>query len=135
MHAPSEDVVEAALLALEARLVLLFGDHGVYHNAEGDEERVLREEQNDEQAADVSMGELVDAQVENDDRLEAEQGLGLAPALANVGPGVEVKPANHEESHHAALQNDPTLLDAIADRVIVSFFVEIVRGDVVRVQF
>ena len=135
MHAPSEDVVEAALLALEARLVLLLGDHGVDHDAERDEERVLREEQNNEQATDVSMGELVDAQVENDDRLEAEQGLGLAPALANVGPGVEVKATDHEKGHHAALQNDPTLLDAVADGVVVRIFVEIVRGDVVRVQF
>ena len=80
------------------------------------------------------MSELVDAQVENDDRLEAEQGLGLAPALAHMGSGVEVKPANHEQGHHAALQNDPTLLDAVADRVVVRIFVEIVRSDVVRVQ-
>lgn len=115
VHTPSEDVVEAALLAFEARLVLLFSDHGVDHDAEGDEERVLCEEQNNEQAADVPVGELVDTQVENDDRLEAEQALGLAPALADVRPGVEVEPANHEQGHHATLQNDPTLFDSVAD--------------------
>ena len=44
VHAPAEDVVEAPLLALTSGVVLLLRDHRVNHDAEGEEERVLREE-------------------------------------------------------------------------------------------
>lgn len=44
VHTPAEDVVEAPLLALSPGIVLLLRDHRVNHDAEGDEQRVLREE-------------------------------------------------------------------------------------------
>ena len=134
MHAPAEDVVESALLAGQSGLFLFLCHHRVNDNAEGDEERVLSEQQDNEKAADVSVRELVDGQVEDDDRLEAEQALDLAPTLSHVWSRVEVQATNHEERHHAALQNDPTLFDSVSDRVVIGIFIEIFWINVIRMK-
>lgn len=82
----------------------------------------------------MPVSELIDGQVEDDDGLEAEQALGLAPALANPRPGVEVKSADHEDCHHGRLQHDPTLLDPVADRGVIRVFVEILRFHEIGVE-
>ena len=106
--------------------------HWVHHDAEGDEEGVLREEQNDEESVDVTTSELVDSQVEDDDRLEAEQALNSAPSLLDPRACVEVETADHEQSHHTGLEHDPTLFDVVAHRVIVVVLIELLLSEVRR---
>ena len=95
MHDNAESVVEIPVAGL---LCALFGRrHRVHHNAEGDEEGVLREEQDDEETADVATCELVDSEVEDDDRLEAEQALSPAPTVLDPRARVEIDTADHEK--------------------------------------
>ena len=130
VHAPAEGIVEHAPAVIPPFCFLLLRCHWVKNDAEGDEERVLREEQNDEEATDVAMRELVDSQVENDDRLETKQALSLAPfSMLDMFARVEVKTTNHEERHHAALEDDPTLFDSIAQRAVVFWVIEIIIRD------
>ena len=75
----------------------------------------------------MPVSELIDGQVEDDDGLEAEQALSLAPALANPRPRVEVEPTDHEDRHHGRLQHDPTLFDPVADRGVIRVLIEILR--------
>ena len=63
--------------------------------------------------------ELIDRQVEDNDRLETEQALSFAPARFNPRARIKVQASDHEQRHHTRLKDDPTLLDSVSDRVIV----------------
>lgn len=106
--------------------------HRVHHNAEGDEEGVLREEQDDEETADVATCELVDSEVEDNDRLEAEQALSSAPTALDPWARVEIEAADHEERHHTGLEHDPALFDSVANRGIVVLLIKLILRDVRR---
>ena len=60
MHTHAENVVEGALLARQPGFLLLLRDHRINNDTEGDEERVLREKQDDEKTTNVPARELVD---------------------------------------------------------------------------
>ena len=92
----------------------------------------MREEQDDEETADVSTCELVDSEVEDDDRLEAEQALSPAPTVLDPRARVEIDTADHEKCHHTGLEDDPTLLDSVAHRVMIVMLIELVLRDVRR---
>ena len=113
MHDNAESVVEIPVAGLLC--ALFWRRHRVHHNAEGDEEGVLREEQDDEETADMATCELVDSQVEDNDRLEAEQALSPAPALFDPRASVKVKALDHEQCHHTGLKDDPTLFEIVSD--------------------
>jgi len=126
VHAPAENVVYASLPILHQILSITIGGHGVHDNAESNEERVLSEEQDDEEPADVPVSELVDGEVEDDDRLEAEEALSFECAVStnDVGFSVKPQPTNHEDGHHCALEHDPTLLDSVSDRAVIGRLVK-----------
>ena len=125
VHGPSEDLVEAEMLVMVALSLLLPRDHRVHYDAEGDEEAVLSEEQDDEDALDVPVSELVDHQVHDDERLEAEQALCLAPSFTHVRPRVKVEAADHVNRLHRRHDHDPSLLEPIGERVIVLFIIKL----------
>ena len=103
-------------------------DHRVNDDAEGDEEAVLREEQDDEDSLDVPVSELVDYQVHDDEGLEAEQALGLAPfAITHVRPCVKVEAADHVNRLHRRHNHDPSLLEPIGERSIVRMIIKLGR--------
>ena len=62
----------------------------------------------------MAVRELVDCQVENDERLEAKKALSFAPSGLNPRASVKVKAADHEKCHHAALEDDPSLLESVS---------------------
>ena len=128
VHGPSEDDVEAKLLVMNAIGLLPPRDHRVNDDAEGDEEAVLREEQDDEDSLDVPVSELVDYQVHDDEGLEAEQALGLAPfPITHVRPCVKVEAADHVNRLHRRHNHDPSLLEPIGERSIVRMIIKLGR--------
>ena len=62
----------------------------------------------------MAVRELIDCQVENDERLETKKALSFAPSALDPWSRVEVKSANHEKCHHAALEDDPSLLESVS---------------------
>ena len=130
MHDNAESVVEIPVAGL--CFGFLWRGHRVHHDAEGDEEGVLREEQDDEETADVATCELVDSEVEDDDGLEAQQALGSAPAFLDMRARVEIETADHEKCHHTGLEHDPTLFDSVANRGIVVMLIELILREVRR---
>ena len=126
VHGPPEDDVEAELLVMDALSLLLSRDHRVNDDTEGDEKAVLCEEKDDENALDVPVSELVDHQVHDDERLEAEQALGLAPfPITHVRPRVKVEAADHVNRLHRRHDHDPGLLEPIGERSIVRMIVKL----------
>ena len=69
VHENTIDAIEDQPLALGPVLLLLLCDTGVDHQAEGQEERVLGEEVDEEDSMDVAVSELIDGQVEDDEGL------------------------------------------------------------------
>ena len=130
MHDNAESVVEIPVAGLLC--ALFWRRHRVHHDAEGDEEGVLREEQDDEETADVATCELVDSEVEDNDRLEAEQALSSAPTILDPWARVEIETADHEERHHTGLEHDPALFDSVANRGIVVLLIKLILRDVRR---
>ena len=122
------------VVAIRCPGLLLRRDARVDHDAEGQEKRVLREQQDNEDAIDVAMGELVNQQVEDAHRLENEQALDLAPLP--VKELVVVADANdHINCHHGGLDANPSLLESVAEGFVEGFVVERLLRDVVRVSF
>lgn len=80
MDEGSEHFAEYAQLVVFNILVLLFRDHRVDYNTEGQEERVLCEKQNEKDTLDLMACKFIDEQIENDNSLEYKQTLGFAPA-------------------------------------------------------
>lgn len=112
--------------------LLLARNARVDDDAEGEEEGVLSEEKDDEDAADVTMSELVDEQVEDADGLEEEEGLDLGPACLQLV--VVADSDNHVNRHHGRLNADPALLQAVAERVVVRVVVERLIRDVIGIR-
>ena len=77
VHADAENLVEKAQLAIVDLLVLLFRQHRVNHQAESEEQGVLGEQEDEEEAGNVSACELVDNEVADDDKLHDKKGFGL----------------------------------------------------------
>ena len=130
MHQQAEDIVEQALFVAALARKFLRRRHGVNDDAESDEERVLGEEEDDEEAVDVAVRELVDCQVEDDERLEAKQALGFAPSSLDPGASVEVKAADHVKCHHAALKDNPSLLESVSQGSFVLMVIEVILRNV-----
>ena len=80
----------------------------------------------------MATRELIDRQVEDNDRLEAEQALSFAPALFNPRARIKVQASDHEQGHHTRLKDDPTLLDSVSERVIVKVLIELVLREMRR---
>ena len=89
-------------------MVISLGNTRVHHDAERQEHRVLGEEKNQEEPIDVTVGELVNQQVQNTKRLEREQGVHLVPAGLQLG--IVPNTDDHVDCHHYDLQDNPTLL-------------------------
>ena len=87
---------------------MLWGDHRVHNEAEGQEQGVLGEEQDQEEATDQSVVELIDEKVQNDTRLHDKEGLRLAPSWHELAVGANSN--NHVDGHHEDLEHNPALL-------------------------
>ena len=77
MHQNAEYEVEGPELVLPEGLVVLDGDTGVDHEAEGQEVGVLSQQQDDEDTMEVHVRELVDDEVNDEEEEEAEERLQL----------------------------------------------------------
>ena len=127
VHTHTEDFVEKAKLAAAGRGQLLVGEHGIDNDAESKEEGVLGEEQNDKDAIDVSVGELIHQQVDDDQELATKQALHFSEAGRQL---VVVLDANdHVDCHHSGLDHNPALLDPVGDGGVVVLLVEVIRLD------
>ena len=75
----------------------------------------------------MPVSKLVDAKVEDDDRLEAEEALSFESAvnIFDMGSSVEIQAASHEDTHHGALEDDPALFDSITNRTVVGILVKV----------
>ena len=109
-------------------------DHAVHDDVEGDEERELGEQQNQEDIRNVSMSELIDHQVEDDDSLEDEKRLSLvalvvSPMAIACKAAIRAHADDHVDGHHRRLKHDPSLLETILQRVIVLIIVKVCISD------
>ena len=123
MHHASVDLVEDHGLAVPPVVHLLVGQARVQDQAEGQEQGVLSEEVDKEDSMDMPVSKLIDCQVENRDSLDHEKTLDLAPSLLEL---VVVGDSNHHvNGHESYLEQDPSLLGPISERVLVGIVIEI----------
>ena len=114
VHEGAEDKVKGLQLVLEHWLVILDGNARVDDDAKRDEVAPLGQEHEQEDADEVVMSELVDAQISDEEELDAEECLQFGPAfdLFLVLDGAP----DHLNYHHSDLETDPALLTVVTDR-------------------
>ena len=109
MHEGAEDEVHDPQRFVFPVLVVVSRNARIDHYTVRQKVGVLSHEEQDKDPVEVTVGELVDEKVDDEEGEEDEEGLDLVPA-ALVLLIVGTDPYHQEVSHHERLEADPDLL-------------------------